>query len=109
MTNMPDKPDTWMVALAWLSQHSPTLYAGSLSALMAGLRIIYGGGTRRQALLEASLCTLLTLGLIPMLEYFGLPQSLATAVGVFVGFLGVKKIADLGDRIAELKLPKRQE
>lgn len=28
---MPDKPDTWAIALAWLSQHSPILYAAALS------------------------------------------------------------------------------
>ncbi|MNB78345.1 Phage holin family (Lysis protein S) [compost metagenome] len=48
MPNMPDKPETWLIVLASLSQHSPTLYAAGLSALMAGIRIIYGGGTRRQ-------------------------------------------------------------
>lgn len=104
---MPDKPDTWLLALAWLSQHAPTLYAAGLSALMAAVRIIYGGGTRRQALLEATICTLITIGLIPVLEYFGLPQNLATAAGVFIGFLGVKKIADLADRFADFKLPGR--
>lgn len=106
MPNMPDKPDTWLIVLAWLSQHSPTLYAAGLSALMAGIRIIYGGGTRRQALLEAAICTLITIGLIPVLEYFGLPQNLATAAGVFIGFLGVKKLADFADRVAEFKFPR---
>lgn len=106
MNNMPDKPDTWLVILAWLGQHASTIYAGALSFVVGALRIIYGGGTRRQALLEASLCTLITIGLIPLLEYFGLPQSFATAAGVFIGFLGVKKIADLADRFADFKFPK---
>lgn len=107
MHNMPDKPDTWVIALAWLSQHSPTLYAAALSALMAGVRIIYGGGTRRQALLEATICTLITIGLIPVLEYFGLPQNLATAAGVFIGFLGVKKLGEVADRLSDFKFPPR--
>lgn len=106
MTNMPDKPDTWLLVLAWLGQHAPTIYAGALSFVVGALRIIYGGGTQRQALLEASLCTLITIGLIPLLEYFGLPQNFATAAGVFIGFLGVKKIADLADRFADFKFPK---
>ncbi|NWA25497.1 phage holin, lambda family [Pseudomonas gingeri] len=112
MPNMPDKPDTWILVFAWLSQHAPTIYAGALSFVVGVLRIIYGGGSTRQALLEASLCTLITLGLIPLLEYFGLPQNLATAAGVFVGFLGVKKIAAIADRVAErvadIKLPGRK-
>lgn len=107
---MPEKtPEFWVLALAWLGQHAPTLYAAGLSALMAGVRIIYGGGTRRQAVLEAAICTLITIGLIPVLEYFGLPQNFATAAGVFIGFLGVKKLADLADRFADFKLPRKSE
>ena len=57
-------PEFWVIALAWLSQHSPTIYAATLSFVMAALRIIYGGGTRRQAMLEATICMLLTTSLI---------------------------------------------
>ena len=107
---MPEKtPEFWVIALAWLSHHSPTIYAGLASALMAVARIIYGGGSRRQALLEATICTLLTTSLIAVLEYFGLPSSLATPAGIWIGFLGVKKIADLADRFADFKLPRRSE
>ena len=81
MPHMPDKPDTWAIALARLSQHSPTIYAATLSFLMAALRIIYGGGTRRQAMLEATICMLLTTSMIAVLEYFGLPSSLALLWG----------------------------
>lgn len=91
-------PGFWATVLAWLSQHMPVLYAGGLSFLVALIRVIYGGGTRRQAVLEAALCTLITLGLIPVLEWLGLPESMATAAGVFTGFLGVKKIAEYADR-----------
>ena len=109
MPHMPDKPDTWVIALAWLSQHSPTIYAALASAAMAVARIIYGGGTRRQAMLEATICTLLTISLIAVLEYFGLPSSLATPAGIWIGFLGVKKIAEMADRFADFKLPRRSD
>ena len=109
MPHMPDKPDTWVIALAWLSQHSPTISAAALSFLMAALRIIYGGGTRRQAMLEATICMLLTTSLIAVLEYFGLPSGLATPAGIWIGFLGVKKIAELADRFADFKLPRRSD
>jgi len=46
MPNMPDKPDTWAIALAWLSQHSPILYAAALSCSMSVLRIACGGSIR---------------------------------------------------------------
>lgn len=42
MSNMPDKPETWALVLAWLSQHAPVLYATGLSFVMAAIRIIYG-------------------------------------------------------------------
>ena len=51
MPNMPDKPDTWLIVMAWLSQHAPMFYAAALSCWIAFLRVIYGGGGRRQALL----------------------------------------------------------
>ena len=39
MPNMPDKPDTWLIVMAWLSQNSPMLYAAALSCWIA----VYGG------------------------------------------------------------------
>ncbi|HHX0995468.1 TPA: phage holin, lambda family [Pseudomonas aeruginosa] len=105
MSNMPDKPETWALVLAWLSQHAPVLYATGLSFVMAAIRIIYGGGTRRQAILEGAICGCLTVTLISGLEFFGLPQSLSTFVGGWVGFLGVEKIRALADRYANFKLP----
>lgn len=39
------------------------------------------------------------------LGVFGLPQSLSTFVGGWVGFLGVEKIRALADRYANFKLP----
>ena len=98
MSNMPDKPDTWAMALAWLSQHSPILYAAALSCAMAVLRITYGGGTRRQ----------MALTIISGLEFFQLPQSMATFVGGWVGFLGVEKIRSIADRVTDFKLPGRR-
>ncbi|HGN0596062.1 TPA: phage holin, lambda family [Pseudomonas aeruginosa] len=104
---MPDKPDTWAALLAWLSQHAPIIYASLLSWAMAMARIIYGGGTRRQALLEGALCGGLALTIISGFEFFGVPQSMATFIGGWVGFLGVEKIRDLADRYAGIKLPRR--
>lgn len=107
MREMFDKdPSLWAALLAWLSQHMPVLYATGLSFIVAVIRVIYGGGTQRQALLEAALCTLITLGLIPVLEWLGMPENMATAAGVFTGFLGVKKIAEYADRWLGRKVEK---
>src|ERR1700712_3647399 len=50
---MPDKPDSWAWFAAWLQQNWPAFYAGGLAAVIAALRIMYGGGTWRRVLLEA--------------------------------------------------------
>jgi lambda family phage holin len=81
----------------------------ALSCWIAFLRVIYGGGGRRQAVLESCLCGAITAGAFPLLEYFNLPSSLAAAVGACIGTLGVKKVAALADRFTDFKLPKRQE
>src|SRR5690606_21988224 len=66
MQDMPEKsPDLWAAVLAWLSVYAPQLYAPALSVVIAVLRVIYGGGTKRQMFLEGALCGLATLTLVP--------------------------------------------
>lgn len=108
MPTMPDKPETWAIALAWLSKYSPILYAAALSCAMAVLQITYGGGTRRQMIVEGAICGGLALTIISGLEFFSLPQSMATFVGGWLGFLGVEKIRTIADRVTEYKLPSRK-
>lgn len=104
--HMPGKnPELWALVLDWFSLNYPTIYAACATSLMVTARVIYGGGSWRQVLLEATICMLLTTSLIEVLEHFGLSQGLATPAGVWIGFLGVKKIADLADRFANLKFP----
>ena len=101
---MPEKnPDLWTAALAWLSVHAPSVYAFLLSATVAAFRVIYGGGTRRQMVLEGVLCGLATLTMVPLLQYMGLPANLATFVGGLFGFIGVEKLRDLAYRFGERK------
>ncbi|MNG33637.1 Phage holin family (Lysis protein S) [compost metagenome] len=52
------------------------------------------------------MCVLLSLSIIWGFELMGLSPSLAQPVGIWVGFLGVKKVAHWADRIAESKFPK---
>ena len=99
MAPMPEKdPNLWAAAFAWLAAHQPQLYASGLSVLIAILRVVYGGGTRRQMILEGALCGLITLALVPLLEWMGLPQGMATFAGGAVGFVGVDKLRDYSDR-----------
>lgn len=105
MTPMPEKPYTWAMVLAWLHQHAPIVYAALATFLMAFLGVMRRGGTICQALLEAPMCMLMTLGLIPVLEHFELPHNLAIAAGVWIGYFGVRKVAGWVQRIAKAKLP----
>ncbi|MNJ77440.1 Phage holin family (Lysis protein S) [compost metagenome] len=54
-------------------------------------------------LLEGGLCGMVTLALVPLLEWFGLPQSMATFAGGMVGFMGVEKLRDYSDRFISRK------
>jgi hypothetical protein len=47
---------------------------------MAVLRITYGGGTRRQMLVEGAIFGGLTLTIISGLDFFGLPQSMSVLI-----------------------------
>jgi lambda family phage holin len=66
-----------------------------LAVVMAGLRIAYGGGGWKKALLEGLLCGALTLTAASGLEYLSLPKNLSIAIGGSIGFIGVKQISKL--------------
>lgn len=108
MSHMPDKPDTWLIVIAWLSQHTPALYAAGLAVSISALRIIYGGGTKKAAFLESLLCGCITLAMLSGFESLGIPQSAAGIVGGMIGLLGVDKIRSYADRFAGFKLPGRK-
>lgn len=104
MAPMPEKnPDLWTAALAWLAAHQPQIYAGGAAAAVALCRVVYGGGGKRQMVLEAIICGLIGSSLIPLLEYFTLPANLATFAGCMVGFVGVEKLRDYSDRFMSRK------
>lgn len=75
---------------------SDKIYAGEAAAV-ALCRVVYGGGGKRQMVLEA-ICGMIGSSLIPVLEYLTLPANLATFAGCMVGFVGVEKLRDYSDR-----------
>lgn len=101
---MDQDPSLWAAFIAWVASHHPQLYAFGLSVAIAVVRVIYGKGGWRQMCLEGALCGLATLTMVPLLAYFGLPDSMATFAGGAVGFMGVEKLRDYADRIIGKKV-----
>lgn len=100
---MDQDPSLAAAFIAWLASHHPQIYAMFLSVAIACVRVIYGKGGPRQMVLEASLCGLATLTLVPLLAYLKLPQEMATFAGGAIGFMGVDKLREYADRIISRK------
>lgn len=90
MKRMPDRPETWAWLATWLEANFPALYAGALAMLIAGWRIIYGGGKLRQLALEAPLCGLLGIGVSYGPALIGAPQEAGVFLACMVGLFGVE-------------------
>ena len=101
---MDQDPSLWAALCAWAAMHAAQLYAFGLSVAIAVVRVIYGKGGWRQMLLEGALCGFATLTLVPLLAYFGLPESMATFAGGAVGFMGVEKLREYADRLIGRKV-----
>ena len=96
---MPMKdPGLWAVILGWLAEHQPVIYGVVLSMGTAALRVVYGGGKRRQALLEAIMCGAIALTLMSGMDWMGVPASASGFVGGMVGFLGVETVREYAQR-----------
>lgn len=100
---MNEHTDTLASLVGWLQSISPALAAVVLSVVTAGLRVIYGGGSYRQMILEAALCGAVTLSLVPLLQWVGLPSNMATFAGGCVGFIGVEELRRLAIKFGQRK------
>ncbi|MGR6474436.1 phage holin, lambda family [Pseudomonas juntendi] len=87
---MPDRPETWAFLATWLENNWPGLYAGLLAALIAALRVVYGGGKLRQLVIEAPLCGFVALSASHGLSLIGIPLSAAPFFGGLIGLLGIE-------------------
>lgn len=104
MPSMQEKdPTLWAAVLAWLVAHQPQLYTGGIAAAVAMCRVVYGGGRGRKVVLEAAICSLIAISLLPVLEYFALPPNLSVFAGCMVGFMGVEKLREYSDRFMSKK------
>lgn len=87
---MPDRPETWAFMATWLENNWPGLYAGLLAALIAALRVVYGGGKLRQLIIEAPLCGFVALSASHGLSLIGIPLTTAPFFGGLIGLLGIE-------------------
>lgn len=86
---LPD-PSLWQQFIAGVMGSWTQLYAAGLAMVIALVRSIHAGGKAMKSILEAVLCGCLTLALVPILNYLGLPPDLAVAAGAAIAFLGVE-------------------
>lgn len=95
VTDMHEEPDTWALIAAWLHPYWPAIFAASLSAVIAALRVIYDGGKPRKMVLEALLCGALTVAVASVMEWLSLPASMANFFGGIIGLIGVEGVRKL--------------
>lgn len=100
---MNEHTDALASLIGWLQAASPATAAVGLSIVTAGLRVVYGGGSGRQVLIESALCGAVTLSLVPLLQWIGMPQNMATFAGGAVGFVGVEELRRWAIRFGQRK------
>lgn len=105
MSAMDEKqPGFWAEVWNWVNVNTPVISGALLAFLVAVARSRKEGEGLKSSLLEATLCGILSLGIISAFEYFGLPSNLATLFGVIIGFMGTKKLAEIIDSIIGRKI-----
>ncbi|MCE8042451.1 phage holin, lambda family [Halomonas daqingensis] len=99
-------PNNWGWLLSVVASLWPSLYAAGMAFAIALIRGIHAGGKPVKTLLEALLCGCLTLALVPVLDYFGLPRDLAVAIGAAIAFMGVDWFRGRADAVARRLIDK---
>lgn len=96
----PDKDLQFMLAaLAYVANAWPQLYAAALAFVVALVRSLHAGKKRKTSWMEAVLCGCLTLAVFPVLQYLGLPVSLAAAIGAVIAFKGTEWVGERSDEL----------
>lgn len=102
---MPNKDPNLIAVILKYILESPFFYA-AVTAIARGLYAIFsvdenGKANYRAIMLDAFLCAMLTIFIIPLAEYAsnylsaGLPERADVALAVFVGYIGQKKLSEL--------------
>lgn len=75
-----------------------------LAFITAFLRATYRGRRWKARLLEGALLALATIGIAPVLRFFGLPPDLAVAFAVGTGYIGVDTLTDWMRRYGDSRI-----
>lgn len=93
--------DLLQALMHWLSDNAPQLYA---LCLVIGIALSKAAqqeeGISSKDIWGAVLSGLLTLALYPLLEYLGLPSTMAIFAGALVAFIGAKKLEGYVNEVA---------
>lgn len=96
----PDKdPQFLQAVLAYVAGAWPQLYAAALAFVVALVRSLHAGTKHKTSWMEAVLCGCLTLAIFPVLQYLGLPISLAAAFGAVIAFKGTEWVGARSDEL----------
>ena len=75
-------------------------YAPALAFAIAVIRGAFAGGRPMRTFLEGVMIGLITLALVPLLQYFDLPADLSVFLGSMLAFMGVEWVRARIDAVA---------
>lgn len=90
----------------WLQVLGQYLYAPVLAFAVSLLRGLHAGGKPMKSLMEASIVGFITLGLVPLLRYFSMPEDLSVFAGSAIAFMGVDWLRSRIDKASRIIIDK---
>lgn len=97
----------WEHTVVWIIVNAPSVYTALSAAGVSVLMTLKDGKGWIYTLTTAPVCGLIALGIIPLLQLFGLPDNAAPVIGPVVGFIGADKVREIILGIIEFRA-KRQ-
>lgn len=106
---MPEKdPNVWLIVWAYIQQNYNAIAGAVMAFFMSLLRAAFlrQKSSYRQRMLDGAICGALTLAGMSLLNFFGMPESLAVFAGGMLGFIGAEKIREFLFRFISTKVGK---
>lgn len=86
----------------WLVGFLHYAYAPVLAFAVSMVRAIHAGGRPMKSFLEAIMVGLITIGLVPLLRFLEMPESLSVFAGSAIAFMGVEWLRGRVDAVARI-------